>query len=104
MPNMIRNACVLGVAREIAAQTGKPLTSPSSIRLGSGPDIAAQVDISITDPGSQPAHLSRVWVRNAPNPKKAPYWVQRRLAAWCRYAPHQPVIVDATQLRHAGVR
>src|SRR5512142_1531813 len=28
LPNMIRNACVLGIARELAAVTGKPLRKP----------------------------------------------------------------------------
>ena len=28
LPNMIRNACMVGVAREIAALTGKPLKMP----------------------------------------------------------------------------
>ncbi|MEA4906353.1 MAG: phenylalanine--tRNA ligase subunit beta [Chloroflexi bacterium] len=92
LPNMIRNACVLGVAREIAAQTGKPLHKPVVQRHGSGPDIAGQVDIRITDPDLNPRFVLGM-VRNA-EPKESPYWVQRRL----RLAGMRPInsIVDAT--------
>ena len=48
-PNMNRNACVMGVAREIAAATGKSLHKPQLAQPVHGPSIAGQADIKISD-------------------------------------------------------
>lgn len=92
LPNMIRNACHLGVAREIAALTGKPLRLPVSKMPADGPSIENQVRIEITDPSLNPRFVFGLirGVRSQPSP----YWVQRRL----RLAGMRPInsTVDAT--------
>ncbi|NPV86457.1 MAG: phenylalanine--tRNA ligase subunit beta [Anaerolineae bacterium] len=92
LPNMIRNACHLGVAREIAALTGKPLRMPVSKMPADGPSIEDQVRIEITDPSLNPRFVFGLirGVRSQPSP----YWVQRRL----RLAGMRPInsTVDAT--------
>jgi phenylalanyl-tRNA synthetase beta chain len=92
LPNMIRNACVIGVARELATATGKPLRKPTARLPMDGADIQGCVAIHITDPDLNPRFVFGL-VRGA-RPQPSPYWVQRRL----RLAGMRPInsIVDAT--------
>lgn len=92
LPNMIRNACVVGVARELAAFTGKPLRKPRRSMPMDGPAIEGQVAIQITDPNLNPRFV--VGLLRGAEPRPSPYWVQRRL----RLAGMRPInsIVDAT--------
>ncbi len=92
LPNMIRNACVTGVAREVAAATGKPLHLPPPHVLAEGPSIAGKVSIDIRNPDLNPRFVVGL-IRNA-EIRPSPYWVQRRL----RLAGMRPIsnIVDAT--------
>src|SRR5450759_4659902 len=92
LPNMIRNSCMLGVARELSAVTGKPVRKPQRTLLSAGTHIDGTVSIEITDPDLNPRFVLGL-VRNA-RPKPSPYWVQRRL----RLAGMRPInsIVDAT--------
>ncbi len=91
-PNMTRNACVLGVARELAAVTGKPLRKPAPVLAADGPSIAGQAVIQITNPELNPRFVLGL-VRDV-TPQPSPYLVQRRL----RLAGMRPInsIVDAT--------
>ena len=91
-PNMIRNACVVGVARELAAVTGKTLRKPQVSLPADGPSVAGQVDIRITDPTLNPRFV--VGMVNGVEARPSPYWVQRRLTL----AGLRPInsIVDAT--------
>ena len=92
LPNMSRNACVIGVARELAAITGLQLRQPERRLAADGPSVAGKVAIDITDPDLNPRFVLGL-VRNA-NPQPSPYWVQRRL----RLAGMRPInsMVDAT--------
>jgi phenylalanyl-tRNA synthetase beta chain len=92
LPNMIRNACVVGVARELAAVTGKTLHRPERTMPVDGPSIEGQVTIQITDPDLNPRFAVGL-VRDA-KPQPSPYKIQRRL----RLAGMRPInsIVDAT--------
>jgi phenylalanyl-tRNA synthetase beta chain len=92
LPNMIRNASVIGVAREVAAVTGKTLRQPETKLAMEGPSIAGQVHIEITNPDLNPRFVAGL-VRGV-IPQESPYWVQRRL----RLAGMRPInsIVDAT--------
>jgi phenylalanyl-tRNA synthetase beta chain len=92
LPNMIRNASVLGVAREIAAVTRQTLRQPQTTLPMDGPSIEGQVSIEITDPGLNPRFV--VGLVRGVTPQESPYWVQRRL----RLAGMRPInsIVDAT--------
>ncbi|MCC6148299.1 MAG: phenylalanine--tRNA ligase subunit beta [Anaerolineaceae bacterium] len=92
LPNMIRNACMIGVAREIAALTGKPLRKPERTIQPAAPSIAGQVSIEILEPALNPRFVLGL-IRGAAS-QPSPYWVQRRL----RLAGMRPInsIVDAT--------
>jgi len=91
-PNMARNACVLGIAREIAALTGAPLKPPALTVTLTGAPITGRVGIEIREPELNPRFVLGLveGVRLAPSP----YWVQRRL----RLVGTRPIsnIVDAT--------
>jgi phenylalanyl-tRNA synthetase beta chain len=92
LPNMIRNSCMLGVARELSAATGRPVRKPQRTLPSSGTLIEGAVTIQITIPELNPRFVLGL-VRNAV-PQPSPYWVQRRL----RLAGMRPInsIVDAT--------
>ncbi|WP_075072849.1 phenylalanine--tRNA ligase subunit beta [Longilinea arvoryzae] len=92
LPNMIRNASVIGVARELSAATGKPLHKPQPELDPNGPSIAGQVSIQIADPTLNPRFVLGL-VRGV-EPRPSPYKIQRRL----RLAGMRPInsIVDAT--------
>ncbi|MFN2273239.1 MAG: phenylalanine--tRNA ligase subunit beta, partial [Anaerolineales bacterium] len=92
LPNMARCASVLGVARELAALTGRLLKKPE-IRLKSqGDPIEGLVEVEITDPGLNPRFMFGL-IRDV-TLRPSPYEVQRRL----RLAGMRPIdnIVDAT--------
>lgn len=92
LPNMIRNACMVGVAREVAALTGKPLKKPSPTRKAVGPSLKGKVSIDIKSPEMNPRFTMGMIA--SCNPTQSPYWVQRRL----RLAGMRPInsLVDAT--------
>lgn len=92
LPNMVRNASMIGVAREIAAMTGKPLRLPDTSYPTAGESIEGKVGMEIKDPDRNPRFMLGM-VRNVTS-KPSPYWVQRRL----RLAGMRPIngIVDAT--------
>ncbi|MBI9047000.1 MAG: phenylalanine--tRNA ligase subunit beta [Anaerolineaceae bacterium] len=92
LPNMSRDACMLGVARELAAWLGKPLRKPAAMLPVNGPAIEGKVAIKITDPELNPRFTFGLVDELEARP--SPYWVQRRL----RLAGMRPIdsIVDAT--------
>jgi phenylalanyl-tRNA synthetase beta chain len=92
LPNMVRDASVLGMAREIAAGTGKPLRYPDDHLEMTGRSLAGRADIQIEDPELNPRFVLGMLENVKPEP--SPYWVQRRL----RLAGMRPIncIVDAT--------
>jgi len=92
LPNMVRDACMIGVAREIAAILNRPLQQPQPRLPMSGPSIKGQAAVKITDPSLNPRFMLGL-IRDA-RPLPSPYWVQRRL----RLAGIRPInsIVDAT--------
>jgi phenylalanyl-tRNA synthetase beta chain len=92
LPNMIRNACVVGVAREVAALTGKPLKKPVPSRKPVGPSLKGKVSIEIKNPDLNPRFL--VGMVSGCKHTESPYKIQRRL----RLAGMRPInaLVDAT--------
>jgi phenylalanyl-tRNA synthetase beta chain len=92
LPNMIRDASLVGVARELSAVTGKPLKIPSRKVASTGPKIDPLAAIEINDPNLNPRFV--LGLVQGLEPKPSPYWVQRRL----RLAGMRPInsIVDAT--------
>lgn len=92
LPNMIRDASLVGVARELSAVTGLPLKVPSRKVISTGPRIDNLAAIEIIDPNLNPRFV--LGLVQGLEPKPSPYWVQRRL----RLAGMRPInsIVDAT--------
>ncbi len=92
LPNMIRNACVIGVAREVASLTGKPLKKPVPVHKATGPSIKGKVSIEITNPELNPRFAVGM-IANCQH-MQSPYKIQRRL----RLAGMRPInaLVDAT--------
>jgi phenylalanyl-tRNA synthetase beta chain len=92
LPNMIRNASLIGVARELAALTGKPLRYPQASLPQGAPSMKGKAAIRITDPSLNPRFV--LGLVEGVTPRPSPYWVQRRL----RLAGMRPInsVVDAT--------
>src|SRR5436305_1029760 len=85
LPNMARCLSLIGVAREVAALTGKPLRLPPAGVQARGEPITGQVEVAIAD-----SHLSARYsamllkgVKIGP----APAWMQTRLT----YAGMRPI-------------
>jgi len=92
LPNMARNANVLGIARELSAQTGHSLRKPVIEYKTEGQPVNELVSIEITEPELNPRFVIGL-VRDV-EIKPSPYQIQRRL----RLAGIRPInnIVDAT--------
>ncbi len=92
LPNMIRDACILGAARELSAATGKPLKQPKTGLKAIGPSIEGQASIRIEDPSLNPRFV--LGLVKGVTPRSSPYKIQFRL----RLAGMRPInsIVDAT--------
>ena len=92
LPNMARNANVIGVARELAALTGRKLRKPDIKYKTEGQSVEDLVSIEITEPELNPRFVIGL-IRDA-EIKPSPYQIQRRL----RLAGIRPInnIVDAT--------
>ena len=92
LPNIIQDACMLGIARELSALTGRPLRQPPQKALAEGPAVAGRVAIQIQNPELNPRFVFGLIQGVTPRP--SPYWVQRRL----RLAGMRPInaVVDAT--------
>lgn len=91
-PNIARNANILGVAREIAAITGKKLRYPDLNLSANGASIKGRVQIEITDPHLNPRFV--LGLIEGVKVKPSPYKVQFRL----QLAGMRPInsLVDAT--------
>ncbi len=91
LPNMARCASVLGVARELAALTDRPLKKPEIQFQAEGSPIEG-VEVEITDPELNPRFMFGL-IRDV-TIQPSPYKIQRRL----RLAGMRPIssIVDAT--------
>jgi phenylalanyl-tRNA synthetase beta chain len=92
LPNMARNANVIGVARELAALTGRPLKKPVIEYKTEGESVEKLVSIEIKEPELNPRFVLGL-IRDV-EIKPSPYEIQRRL----RLAGIRAInnIVDAT--------
>lgn len=92
LPNNARNTSALGIAREIAALTNRPLKKPVYSLSTSGESIEGKVRVKIGVPEYNPRFTLGL-IRNV-TIKPSPYKVQQRL----RLAGMRPInnIVDAT--------
>ena len=92
LPNMARNANVIGVARELSALTGRPLKKPTIEYKTEGQPVEELVSIEITESELNPRFVIGL-IRDV-EIRPSPYQIQRRL----RLAGVRPInnIVDAT--------
>jgi phenylalanyl-tRNA synthetase beta chain len=77
LPNMARNANVIGIARELAALTGRELKQPKIEFKTSGDPVQDSVSIEITNSELNPRFVAGL-IRNV-EIKPSPYQTQRRL-------------------------
>ncbi len=77
LPNMARNASVIGIARELAALTGRKLMKPTIEFKTSGASVTDSVEIEITNSELNPRFVAGL-IRNV-EIKPSPYQIQRRL-------------------------
>ncbi len=91
-PNIARDANIYGVAREIAALTGRKLKPMPTAVKAAGPSIKGKVRIDIQDKDLNPRFVLGL-IKDV-EIKPSPAWVQQRL----RLAGMRPInnIVDAT--------
>jgi phenylalanyl-tRNA synthetase beta chain len=92
LPNMARNVNILGIARELAALTGKPLKKPEIKLQTEGESIEGKVSVQIENPELNPRFVLGLIREVEIGP--SPHWVQRRL----KLAGIRPInnLVDAT--------
>ncbi|HEV3145823.1 MAG TPA: phenylalanine--tRNA ligase subunit beta [Gemmataceae bacterium] len=92
LPNMARCLSMIGMAREVAAITGKTIQYPDLVLQRARESIEGQVTVSIEDPKLS-ARYQAMLIRNV-QIGAAPQWMQRRLT----YAGMRPIsnIVDIT--------
>jgi phenylalanyl-tRNA synthetase beta chain len=92
LPNMARNASVIGVARELSALTGRALRKPAIKYKTAGDPIKKLVSIEISEPEFNPRFVLGL-IREV-EIRPSPYEIQRRL----KLAGMRPIncIVDAT--------
>ena len=92
LPNMARNANVIGIARELAAITGRELKKPTIEYKTEGESVEELVSIEIGEPELNPRFVLGL-IRDV-EIKPSPYKIQRRL----RLAGIRPIsnVVDAT--------
>lgn len=79
LPNMARNANVIGIARELAALTGRELKKKTSKQVDkiTGQDVTELVEVEITNPEWNPRFTAGL-IRDV-EIKPSPYQIQRRL-------------------------
>ena len=92
LPNMVRDASMIGVARELAAVTRRELHLPEGIPLPQGDVLSKRVSLEVRNPELNPRFMLGM-VENV-QAQPSPYWVQRRL----NLAGMRPIdaLVDAT--------
>jgi phenylalanyl-tRNA synthetase beta chain len=92
LPNMARCLSLLGVAREVAALTGKALKLPPAPARAEGPPVEGQVQVRIEDPALSARYAALLIKGVTVGP--SPGWMGRRLT----YAGMRPInnIVDVT--------
>ncbi|MGQ9733634.1 MAG: phenylalanine--tRNA ligase subunit beta [Candidatus Bipolaricaulia bacterium] len=76
-PNLARCFSVIGVAREVAALTGKRFKTPEVEWHPTGPEISGQVEVEIADPDLCSRYTAALvrGVKLGPSP----FWMRRRL-------------------------
>ena len=92
LPNMARDASVLGIARELAAAFNLTIKEPAGLLLKQGGEIDEKVNLKIQEPELNPRFM--LGMVESVKALPSPYWVRRRLSL----AGMRPIdaLVDAT--------
>jgi len=92
LPNMARDASILGIARELSAVLDRPLRLPEGVAMEKGGTIAEKVGLEVRDAELNPRFM--LGMVEGTQARKSPYWVQRRLSL----SGMRPIdaLVDAT--------
>ena len=92
LPNMARDASILGIARELSAVLDRPLRLPEGVAMRKGGAISGKVALEVHDSTLNPRFM--LGMVEGTQARKSPYWVQRRLSL----AGMRPIdaLVDAT--------
>ncbi|MEM6703661.1 MAG: phenylalanine--tRNA ligase subunit beta [Acidobacteriota bacterium] len=77
IPNIARCASMVGIAREVAALTGKELRLPPYEVHSEGPSVEGRVQITTDDPELNPRFCALLV--EGVEQKPAPFWMQHRL-------------------------
>lgn len=79
LPNIARCTSILGVAREVAALTGKRLRYPSWAVEQTGPSVDGRVTISTEDPELNP-RFAALLIEGVEQAAPTPFWMKHRLS------------------------
>ncbi|HHJ07514.1 MAG TPA: phenylalanine--tRNA ligase subunit beta, partial [Anaerolineae bacterium] len=92
LPNIARTTAIIGIAREVAALTGRKLRLPDFTIQASGPSLKGRLQLKATRPDLNPRFVA-VLVEGI-QLKPSPYWMQLRL----RLAVMRPInnVVDVS--------
>ncbi len=92
LPNMVRDASIIGIARELAAVTKRELRVPEGIPLVRTGRLQELASLKVSDPELNPRFM--LAMVEEVRAKPSPYWVRRRLSL----AGMRPIdaLVDAT--------
>ena len=93
LPNRPDALSILGVAREVAALYGLPLTVPGLVIDEDDEDAADAIRVEVVDVEGCPRYTARI-LRDVATRGRSPWWLRRRLLL-CGMRPIDP-IVDAT--------
>jgi len=73
LPNMVRDASIIGIARELAAATKRELRVPEGVELVQAGRLQALASLEVRDPELNPRFMLGM-IEDA-QPKPSPYWV-----------------------------
>lgn len=92
LPNMVRDASIIGIARELSAALKRPLRLPNLPKLEKGGAIQSKVRLEVRDDELNPRFMLGMLENTTTKP--SPYSIQRRLVL----AGMRPIdaLVDAT--------
>lgn len=92
LPNIVRDAAIIGIARELSAALKRPLRLPQGVPLTTGQEIQKKINLEIKNADLNPRFM--IGMIEGTRAIPSPYWVRRRLTL----AGMRPIdaLVDAT--------
>lgn len=92
LPNIVRDAAIIGIARELSAGLKRELRLPEGVNFSEGEEIGQKIGLRIENAELNPRFM--IGMIEGARAQPSPYWVRRRLAL----AGMRPIdaLVDAT--------